>query len=101
MTSTISILAERAATLRALHHAQQPLVLANCWDAASARLVQGAGFNAVATTSGGVAASLGWADGQQTPVDEMFRAVGRIVRVLDVPLTADLEAGYDLEPADF
>jgi 2-methylisocitrate lyase-like PEP mutase family enzyme len=89
-------LAELAERLRALHHAEQPLVLANVWDAASAKQVQEAGF----PTSGGVAASLGWADGQHTPVDEVFGAVGRIARVLDVPLSADLEAGYNLDPAD-
>jgi 2-methylisocitrate lyase-like PEP mutase family enzyme len=94
-------LAELAERLRALHHAADPLVLPNVWDAASARAVQAAGFPAVATTSGGVAAALGWEDGQKTPVDEVFGAVARIARVLDVPLTADLEAGYDLEPEAF
>jgi 2-methylisocitrate lyase-like PEP mutase family enzyme len=94
-------LAELADRLRALHHAREPLVLPNIWDAGSARLVQEAGFAAVATTSGGVAASLGWADGQQTPVDEVFGALARIARVLDVPVSADLEAGYDLAPDAF
>src|SRR5437762_2732032 len=100
MTSTtpIALLAERAEQLRALHHAAEPLILANAWDAASARAVQEAGFPAVASTSSGVSASLGWADGQHTPADEMFGAVARMARVLDVPLTADLEAGYGLEP---
>jgi 2-methylisocitrate lyase-like PEP mutase family enzyme len=83
-----------------LHHAAEPLILPNAWDAASARLVQEAGFRAVATTSSGVAAALGFSDGEQMPVDEVFAAVWRIGRVLDVPLTADLEAGYGLAPRE-
>ena len=59
-----SVLAERATRLRALHHAAEPLVLPNAWDAASARVVQEAGFPAVATTSSGVAAALGFPDGE-------------------------------------
>jgi len=98
--TTTSVLAERATQLRALHHAAEPLILPNAWDAASARLVQEAGFPAVATTSSGVAAALGFADGEQTPVDEVFAAVWRIGRGLDVPLTADLEAGYGLAPGE-
>jgi 2-methylisocitrate lyase-like PEP mutase family enzyme len=98
MTTVSSRLAELAGRLRALHHAATPLLLPNAWDAASARAVQEAGFPAVATSSVAVAASLGWPDGQHTPVDEMFGAIGRVSRVLEVPLTADIEAGYGLEP---
>jgi 2-methylisocitrate lyase-like PEP mutase family enzyme len=90
-----SKLAER---FRALHHAGAPLVLPNAWDAASANEVARAGFLAVATTSGGVAASLGWADSEQTPAEEMFAAVARIARAVDVPVSADIEAGYGLAP---
>ena len=89
-------LAEHAAALRALHHADAPLVLPNVWDADSGRAVAEAGFPAVATTSAGVAKSLGFADHQQAPADEVFAAVARIARVLALPLTADLEAGYGL-----
>ncbi|MFH9421239.1 isocitrate lyase/phosphoenolpyruvate mutase family protein [Streptomyces sp. NPDC017529] len=87
-----------AAALRALHHgraADDPLVLPGPWDAESARIFAAAGFPALATPSAGVAASLGYADGSTTP-DEMFAAVARIVRAVDVPVTADLEAGYGL-----
>ncbi|MGG2458302.1 isocitrate lyase/PEP mutase family protein [Streptomyces sp. RGM 3693] len=87
-----------AATLRALHHGRRPgdpLILPNVWDAASARVFADAGFPALATPSMGIAASLGYADGQ-TPADEMFAAVARIVRAVDVPVTADVEAGYGL-----
>lgn len=98
-TADYSALAAAAERLRALHRPGDPLVLPNAWDAASARVVANAGFPAVASTSSGVAASLGWADGQQTPVDEMFAAIWRMARTLAVPLTADVEAGYGLAPA--
>jgi len=86
--------AERADRLRRLHRRDRPLLLPNAWDASSAMAVVRAGFDAVATTSGGVAATLGFADGEWTPVDEMFAAVARMARVVDVPLTADIESGY-------
>jgi 2-methylisocitrate lyase-like PEP mutase family enzyme len=90
----------RAEELRILHHAGAPLVLPNAWDAATARAVAKAGFRAVATTSGGMASSLGFADHQQAPADEMFAAIRRIVVSVEVPVTADLEAGYGLSPAE-
>ena len=85
--------------LRALHQPGRPLVLPNAYDASSAKVFAAAGFPAVATTSGGVAESLGYADHQQTPPDEMFASVARIVRAVDVPVTADVEAGYGLTPS--
>src|SRR5205085_1180670 len=91
-------LAEQAEQLRALHHQATPLVLPNAWDAGTAKLVVEAGFPAVATTSSGVATSLGWPDGEQTPVDEVFAALARIARVVQVPVTANIEAGYGLAP---
>jgi 2-methylisocitrate lyase-like PEP mutase family enzyme len=87
--------------LRALHRAPELLVLPNAWDAASARLFAGElGFPAVATTSAGVAEALGYADHQATPPEEMFAAVGRIASAVEVPVTADLEAGYWLSATD-
>jgi 2-methylisocitrate lyase-like PEP mutase family enzyme len=94
-----SSLADAAERLRSLHTGSEPLVLANAWDAASARAVESAGFAAVATTSGGVAGALGWADGEATPTDEMFAAIARIARVVSLPVTADVESGYGL-PSD-
>lgn len=88
-----------AALLRALHHgrtAGDPLVLPGPWDAASARVFADAGFEALATPSAGVSASLGYEDGQATPPDEMFGAIRRIARVVDIPVSADIEAGYGL-----
>ncbi len=89
-----------SATLRALHVPGRPLVLPNVWDAASARIVAGAGFPAVATGSAAVAAVLGYDDGEQTPPAEMFAAIARVCRVVEVPVTADVERGYGLRPAE-
>ncbi len=89
-----------AARLRELHRAPGLLVLANCWDAASARIVERAGFPAVATTSAGVAASLGADDADVLDPDLAFGAVERIAAAVTVPVTADLEAGYGLAPDD-
>jgi 2-methylisocitrate lyase-like PEP mutase family enzyme len=88
-----------AAALRALHVPGDPLVLPNAWDAATAKVVEAAGFPAVATTSSGVAEALGFEDGEQTPAEEMLAAVARIAAAVSVPVTADLEAGYGLDPA--
>jgi len=71
------------------------LVLPNAWDAASARIFEQAGFPAIATTSAGVAFALGYSDGQKIPPAEMLAAVKRIASSVRVPVTADLEAGYD------
>jgi 2-methylisocitrate lyase-like PEP mutase family enzyme len=89
---------QRCSLLRALHVPGTPLVLPNAWDAASARAVVAAGFPVVATTSGGVAATLGYEDGEDAPVEEMYAAAARIARSVDVPVTVDSEAGYGLEP---
>ncbi|MER5404823.1 isocitrate lyase/phosphoenolpyruvate mutase family protein [Streptomyces sp. NPDC002769] len=89
-------------TFRALHHGRppgDPLVLPGPWDAVSARVCADAGFPALATPSAGVAASLGYADGA-TPADEMFAAVARIARAVDVPVSADVEGGYGLTPGE-
>ncbi|WP_327295765.1 isocitrate lyase/PEP mutase family protein [Streptomyces sp. NBC_01197] len=79
-----------------------PLVLPGPWDAASARIFAEAGFPALATPSAGVSAALGYADGE-APADEMFAAIGRIVRAVEgfgVAVSADIEAGYGLPPAE-
>jgi 2-methylisocitrate lyase-like PEP mutase family enzyme len=93
-------LAERADALRRLHTSSRPLVLPNAWDVASARLVVKAGFPVVATSSGAIAATLGYEDDDSMPVDEAFGVIGRIARSVSVPVTADVEAGYRLSPVE-
>jgi 2-methylisocitrate lyase-like PEP mutase family enzyme len=85
----------RVDEFRAMHLQPPLLVLPNAWDVASARVFAAIpGCRAVATSSGAVARSLGWEDGEHTPVEEMLRAVERIAAAVAVPVTADLEAGY-------
>ncbi len=89
-----------AAALKALHVPGKPLVLPNAWDADTAKLVEAAGFAAVATSSVAVAAALGFADGEQAPADEMFAAAARIAKAVGVPVTVDAESGYGLSGAE-
>ncbi|TCM37521.1 isocitrate lyase/phosphoenolpyruvate mutase family protein [Kribbella sp. VKM Ac-2568] len=90
-----------AVAFRAMHHGPTPLVLPNAWDPVSARAIAEAGYPAIATSSGAVARVIGYDDGQLTPPAEMFTAVARIARAVEVPVTADLEAGYGLPPKEF
>ena len=92
--------ARKAEQLRKLHEGPRILILANAWDVISARITEHAGFPAVATTSAGVAAVLGYPDGQRVPQREMLEFVARIARAVSVPVTADMESGYGTSPAD-
>lgn len=89
-----------AEALRALHVPGAPVVLPNVWDADTAKVVEEAGFPAVATSSGAVAAALGYSDHQAAPAAEMLAAAARIAAAVDVPVTVDAEAGYGLPPAE-
>jgi 2-methylisocitrate lyase-like PEP mutase family enzyme len=90
---------ERARLLRSWHRGPGVLVLPNAWDVASARrLARVPGCRALATTSAGVARSLGYEDGA-APADGMLRVAARIAAAVDLPVTADLERGYDDPPA--
>jgi 2-methylisocitrate lyase-like PEP mutase family enzyme len=93
-------LRSRCDLLRSLHVPGRPLVLPNAWDVASAQAVVAAGFPVVATTSGGIAAALGYEDHQGAPGDEMLAAGARIAGSVDVPVTIDAEAGYGMSPSD-
>jgi 2-methylisocitrate lyase-like PEP mutase family enzyme len=86
---------EKTALLRKLHGGPAILVLPNAWDVASARIFESAGFPAVATTSAGVANSLGYPDVQKISRDEMLAVIERVVKSVAVPVTGDVEAGYD------
>lgn len=84
---------DRAKVLLQLH-STGVLVLPNAWDAASAAVIARAGAPAVATTSAGLAWSLGYRDGEQVPRADLLRLLRRIAEVVDVPVTADIEAGF-------
>jgi 2-methylisocitrate lyase-like PEP mutase family enzyme len=88
-----------ASALRAMHTGARPLVLPNVWDPVSARAFADAGFGALATSSSAVAATLGYVDGE-TPGAEMLAAVATIATSVSVPVTADVETGYGLAPAE-
>jgi 2-methylisocitrate lyase-like PEP mutase family enzyme len=90
----------RSERLRSLHVPGVPLRLPNAWDVASARAVVAAGFPAVATTSAGIAAVLGYEDHQQAPSEQMLAVAARITRAVEVPVTVDAEAGYRMDPAE-
>jgi len=98
MTADLKAHADR---LRELHHAREMLVLPNVWDAASAKIVAGAGFPVVATASAAISAMLGYPDGEGAPWQEMFAAAGRMARAVPVPVTVDAEAGYGMAPREF
>lgn len=89
---------KKAAAFRALHHGPDPLLLVNVWDIASARIVEEAGFPAIATTSAGIAFARGYPDGQKIPADQMFAQIAQIADAVRVPVTADVEAGYGEGP---
>ena len=87
-------LAHKAERFLKLHQGSRILVLANVWDAASARIAEDAGFEAIATSSAAVANSLGYPDGERINRGEMLDVVRRITSKVSVPVSADLEAGY-------
>jgi 2-methylisocitrate lyase-like PEP mutase family enzyme len=93
-------LESRCDLLRSLHRPGAPLLLPNAWDVATAKAVVAAGFPVVATTSWGVAESLGYEDDEHAPADEMLAAAARIARSVDVPVNVDAEAGYGMQPGE-
>ena len=93
-------LVEKAEKLKALHRPGNPLVLANVWDVATARVVEEAGAEAIATTSAGVAFASGYPDGERIPRDRMLAAIATVCSSVSVPVTADVEAGYGPTPQD-
>ena len=98
MNQTLQI--GKAETFRKQHDGSQILILANAWDVASARLLEAAGFSAVATTSAGVNWALGYPDGEKIGRQTMLEAVRRIASGVSVPVTADMVAGFGPTPAD-
>lgn len=92
-------LLDQAQLFRSLHVPGDPLVLPNVWDPVSAQVVAGEGAAAIATTSAGVAWSLGHGDGDHLSRDQALGAIARITAAVDVPVTADIERGYASDPA--
>ena len=86
--------AQKAEQFRKMHHGPRLLFLPNAWDVVSARILEECGHPAIATSSAAVAFSLGYPDGQRISRDEMLEVAGRIARAVEIPVTADLEAGY-------
>lgn len=77
-----------------LHHQLTPLILANVWNAKSAQIAENSGFKAVATSSGAIAESLGYKDGEQIPFSELLYMIQRIKSSITIPLSVDMERGY-------
>lgn len=95
----MATLIDKAQVFRSLHVPGTPVVLPNAWDVASARVVADAGALAVATTSAGVAWSLGRGDGDHLTRDQALGAIARITAAVEAPVTADIERGYASDPA--
>ena len=91
---------QRAEAFHRLHAGDGMLALVNAWDAASARLFEQAGSPAIATTSAGMAWSLGYSDGEQVSAHELVEACARICRVVTAPVSVDIERGYGRTPAE-
>lgn len=89
---------KKAEAFRAMHSASNPLLLANVWDVASARIVEEAGYPAIATSSAGIAFAQGYADGQKIGAGRMLVIIAHIAQAVKVPVTADVEAGYGNTP---
>lgn len=88
----------KANAFRQLHTGTKLLILPNAWDAGSARAIQECGFEAIGTTSAGIAFSNGFPDGQHIPFEYMLSRVRSIVRSVEVPVTVDMENGYSNNP---
>ncbi|HEY2684715.1 MAG TPA: isocitrate lyase/phosphoenolpyruvate mutase family protein [Steroidobacteraceae bacterium] len=91
-------MAQTVEQFRELHKNTTPIRLPNAWDAASAALFESLGASAIATTSAGVAWTLGYQDGRKSPVNEVVAAAARMIRVLKLPLSWDIENGYSDDP---
>lgn len=94
MTIDAGGLRQKANAFLALHHTGTPLILPNAWDVVSGKIFELEGFQAIGTTSAGIAATLGYADGQRMSLAENMDVVRRIVRNIPLPVTADIESGY-------
>lgn len=90
----------KAQEFSSLHQGNQAFILPNAWDVVSARLLEQAGFQAIATASAAIAWAAGVPDGEEMSREEMIAIVGRIVRAVNIPVSADLERGYGVSPKE-
>jgi len=77
-----------------LHHQEKPFIIANAWNVKSAQIIENNGYDAIATSSGAIADSLGYADGEKIPFSELLYIVQRIISCTNIPLSVDMERGY-------
>ena len=91
---------QKAEAFRQMHTHGDVLLLPNVWDVASARVIEDAGFPAIATSSAGIAFAQGFPDGQKIPPERMLAVIADIASAVKVPVTADVEAGYGSRPED-
>ncbi len=89
-----SIQKEKVELFLKYHHDKEILVLLNSWDIGSSKLIEACGYKAVATTSMGIAASLGYPDCEVIQLPEMIEVITGIINAVEVPVTVDIEAGY-------
>lgn len=87
-------------TFKQLHQQEEPLILCNVWDAASAKVAEKLDFAALGTSSAAIASSLGYRDGEEMPFEDLLFVVQRIVSTTTLPLTVDIEAGYSRNPEE-
>jgi 2-methylisocitrate lyase-like PEP mutase family enzyme len=83
-----------------LHHQEKPLIIANAWNVKSAQIIANNGYTAIATSSGAIADSLGYADGEKIPFSELLYIVQRITSSVNIPVSVDLERGYTNDLAE-
>lgn len=100
MSIDTAVLSAKAKTLLELHHSHTPVVLPTAWDAWSAKLIESAGYSALTVGSHPLADSLGAADGEVMTLSQALKAIARITAAVDIPVSADLESGYDTEAAE-
>ena len=85
-------------TFYQLHQQEEPLIIANAWNVKSAQLIEQSGYKAIATSSGAIANSLGYEDGEKMPFNELLYIVQRIKAGTSIPVSVDLERGYTDDP---
>ena len=100
MTKKKSFTSDKIKLFNQLHHNKKLLVLPNVWDPLSAILLESLGFPAVATASASIALSNGYADGENIPFDEVVNLLRKIVKSVNIPVSADIESGYTKDGSD-